>query len=290
MHDPTVFNPGTRMPGFWLGGNVILKDIAGGTPAGQIDALYHYLSLGESMAMPAGLGVAAAKTELLPVDEPILHRTFFAGVGPRTVLVGYPEQVHVAFDANLVRLATVWRGRFFDAKGMWDGRGGNALGPLGADVLKLPAAATFATLSDSQAAWPKPTVTDPNDGAIERNAGGKFLGYELDADKRPVFRYRQGELEVREQPLPKLRPGGAALVRRFELAGKAENLYLLAAAGKTIEAKPGGEYLVDGKVTLKLTGLAAEKAIVRDADGGKQLIVPVPLAGDKATFDVETTW
>ncbi|HEX8913915.1 MAG TPA: hypothetical protein VF796_16320, partial [Humisphaera sp.] len=111
------------------------------------------------------------------------------------------------------------------------------------------------------------------------------------AEKRPTFRYRQGEVEVREQPVPKLRPGGAALSRKFELTGKADNLFMLAAAGKTIEQKAPGAFLVDGKVTVTVTGPAAAKAVVRDADGGgKQLVVPVPLTDGKASFEVETSW
>ena len=61
--------------------------------------------------------------ELIPSDEPIVHRTFMAEVGSRSILVGFPEMVHVAFDANNVRMAKAWRGRFFDAKGQWEGRG-----------------------------------------------------------------------------------------------------------------------------------------------------------------------
>ena len=52
-------------------------------------------------------------------------------IGPRAILVGSPDGLHVAFDANAVRMAKAWRGRFFDAKGSRDGRGGVFLEPLG---------------------------------------------------------------------------------------------------------------------------------------------------------------
>jgi len=55
MHDPASINPGTRMPAFWTGDTVAFKEIAGGTPQGQIDAMWAYMSLGRSMALPAGL-------------------------------------------------------------------------------------------------------------------------------------------------------------------------------------------------------------------------------------------
>ena len=53
--DPPSKNPGTRMPAFWPDGKVALKDVAGGTMAGQIDAIWNYTSLGQSMPLPSGL-------------------------------------------------------------------------------------------------------------------------------------------------------------------------------------------------------------------------------------------
>ncbi|QOV87702.1 PA14 domain-containing protein [Humisphaera borealis] len=286
MHDPTSINPGTRMPGFWPGGVVAVKGLGGDTADGQINAMWDYLSLGSSMALPAGLA-PTGRSELVAVDEPVLHRTFFAGVGPRALLVGYPEQLNVAFDGNLVRLATVWRGRFFDPAGMWDGRGGKANGPLGSATVELPATATFATLASPGDPWPVPTK-NPDDGDVARNIGGKFLGYDLDADKRPTFRYSQAGVEIREQPVPRLQPGGVQLVRKFELTGKAEKFHMLAGQGKSIEEKSPGEYVIDGKQTIRLP--AGLKATIREDAGGKQLIVPIDLSSGKAAFSVEMSW
>jgi mono/diheme cytochrome c family protein len=286
LHDPNVAIPGTRMPGFWPGDVVQIKNLGGDTAQGQIDATWQYLSLGTSMALPAGL-VPTGKSELIPVDEPLVHHAFFREVGTRTVLVGFPEQLSVAFDANTVRLAEVWRGRFFDMKGMWDGRGGGALGPLGTDDLKLPLLGTFAVLPDAKAPWPKPQP-DSVEGKVARNLGGKFLGYDLDKEKRPTFRYRQAEVEIREQPLPRVQPGGATLIRKFELTGKADNFYALLAIGQNIEQKSPTEFVVDQKVTIRIKGL--DKAAVRDDSGTKELIIPVPLNGGKASFEVEMSW
>jgi len=286
MHDPTTINPGTRMPGFWPGGVVPVKGLGGDTAQGQIDAMWHYLSLGSSMALPAGL-MPTGDTELIATEVPILHRTFMAGVGPRAVLVGYPEQLNVAFDGNLVRLATAWRGKFFDTKGMWEGRGGKANEPLGTAVLSLPATATFARLASADERWPSP-ARNPDDGDVARNVGGKFLGYDLDADKRPVFRYRQAGVEIREQPIPRLQPGGVQLTRKFELSGKADHFFMLAAQGKTIESTSPGEYVVDGKQTIKLP--AGLNATIRDDAGQKQLIVPIDLSSGSAKLDIEMAW
>ena len=128
MDNPPAVVPGTRMPQFWVNHEATFKEIAGGTEDGQLGAMWSYLSMGESMALPIGLNPGGM--ELVPGDVPLIHRTFMAGVGPRAILVGFPESVHVVFDANGVKLAKAWRGKFFDASGMWEGRGGKWMGPL----------------------------------------------------------------------------------------------------------------------------------------------------------------
>jgi hypothetical protein len=265
----------------------VYKDLGGGTPQGQIDAMWAYVSLGRSMPLPAGIEPLAG-TELIPTDEPIVHRTFMADVGPRAILVGYPDSLNVAFDANAVRLAKAWRGRFFDARGMWEGRGGSALGPLGIDVINLPPGPSFAVLSDSGGEWPIAK-------AKQRNVGGEFKGYVLDKEMRPAFRYVLKGVEVRESPVPLLKPGGASLVRRFQLASKSDvaGLHFLAASGKKIEPKSAGEWTVDDKLTIRLTAGGSAggiKPLVRDGNGGKELIVPVKFSDGAAMFDVEMSW
>jgi cytochrome c553 len=287
LHDPLKANPGTRMPAYWTDGAVVYKDLGGGTPQGQINAMWAYVSLGRSMPLPAGIEPLAG-TELIPADEPIVHRTFMADVGPRAILVGYPDSLNVAFDANAVRLAKAWRGRFFDAKGMWEGRGGSALGPLGIDVINLPPGPSFAVLSDAASEWPVAK-------AKQRNVGGEFKGYVLDKEMRPAFRYVLDGVEVRESPIPLLKPGGASLVRRFQLTSKADvaGLYFLAASGKKIESKSAGEWTVDNKLTVRVTAGGSADAIepaVRDGNGGKELVVPVKFNNGDAAFDVEMSW
>ena len=119
--DPHSLNQDTRMVPYWSEGIVLFPDIAGGTADGQVDAILSYMSLGASMPAPAGTNIGDALV-LAPEDVPIVFRTFMIGVSPRAIVVGYPEAVHVAFDANVIRLAKAWRGGFFDAQGTWSGR------------------------------------------------------------------------------------------------------------------------------------------------------------------------
>ncbi len=150
------------------------------------------------MPLPAGLQPSGGH-ELVPVDEPIVHRTFMAEVGPRAVLVGYPDNLHVAFDANAVRLAKAWKGRFYDAAGMWEGRGGKQLPPLGTDVLDLPAGPSFATL----AALPTRVAAAGQEGPRRRRA---VPGYLLDKLKQPIFCYETHGVTVQEKDFPSCEP------------------------------------------------------------------------------------
>lgn len=282
LHNPAGKNPETRMPAFWADGSVTFKDVAGGTEQGQIDAIYSYLSLGETMPLPAGLQPDQRGYELIVGDRPLVHRTFMAGVGTRAALVGYPENVHVAFDANAVRLARLWRGRFFDARGMWDGRGGAALQPLGIDVIDLPPGPAFAVLPDAKSPWPRPK------DSRERDSGGHFAGYRLDREGRPVFMYDIDDARVEEQPLPVLRPGGSSLIRRFTVRTTRDipGLYFLAASGGQIDQKSAGEWVVDDRLTIR----SDQQLVVNESDGKRHLLLPVSFKNGMATFDVEMSW
>lgn len=290
--NPPAIVPGTRMPQFWPGHEVpaILSSLGGGTEDGQINALWAYLSMGKSMALPTGL-IPTNSYELVPSDAPIVHRTFMAGVGPRAILVGFPEMVHVAFDANGVRLAKAWRGKFFDARGMWEGRGGNWLGPLGTDVIDLPPGPSFAILDQPGAPWPK--VPEPVVDEKHRNIGGHFKGYTLDKQERPTFHYVLDGIDIHEQPLPVLQQTTVSLDRRFEISVQqpVKELYFMLAAGNRIDSKSPGVWSVDGgKLTVKLAPAEKFTPVVRDSDGHKQLLMPVQLTNGHAAFDVEISW
>jgi len=292
LDNPVAWVPGTRMPQFWPGHESPYKDIAGGTEDNQIAAIFTYLSMGKNRPLPVGLAPSGG-FELIPSDAPIVHRTFMAGVGPRAILVGFPEMVHVAFDANGVRMAKAWRGKFFDASGMWEGRGGNWLAPLGTDVIDMPVGPSFAFLESQNAAWPVIVEAERAPASEKyRNIGGKFKGYELDKQERPTFRYFLKDVDIHEQPIPVLKATASELIRKFKVESKSQvkDLYFLAGAGKSIEQKSPGIWVVDGKLTLKLDLPSGTTPTVRDSDGQKQLLVPVQVNNGSTSFDVEMSW
>ncbi|MED6335806.1 MAG: PA14 domain-containing protein [Planctomycetota bacterium] len=206
--DPISINMNTRMPEFWVEGKSPVSDVLGGDPEPQIVAMWNYLRLGSSMPLPEGLVVPDGNYELVARGEPRLCGVFMAGVSPRTLAVGFPNHTHYAFDVQNSRLAKVWRGRFFNARGTWHARAGELQSPPSADVFDMPPGPAFAILDEEDAPWPA------GDSAA---AGYRVLGRRLDAERRPLFRYAVGPVEIEELIVPELRAAGSWIVRRFQL-------------------------------------------------------------------------
>jgi len=289
LHNPQAFNRDTRMPAFWPGGVASFKKIAGGDTNRQVEGIWNYLSLGKSMPPPPGIAEEGGRgSELKPLLEPVVHRTFMTDVGPRAIVAGFPERVHVAFDANVTRLAKTWRGRFFDSSGVASGRSDKFFSPLGTDIYNFPAGPAFAFLETPAAPWPSVGKTD-------RDVGGEFRGYRLTSNGEPVFQYQLGGCLIQEQPKPVLQPGGAVLQRHFKLrAGKdfvRKGLTFIAATGQAIEKRDDGSWTVDKKVSLWIEGNQEMQPSVREGSGGLELMVPLSLApGDQLEFNIRIKW
>ena len=285
MLHPARFKPGTRMPQFWFGGQSPFPNILGGNAKKQIQAIWSYLSLKNSLPLPEGIvPEGSVAMEIVPVETPIVHRTFMQDVGPRAILAGFPEKLSVAFDANVVRLAKVWRGRFFDHSGVESGRTDKFLEPLGEDVLDLPPGPSFARLDSPQTSWPVAEKTS-------RNVGGRFLGYRLGNDRRPTFRYQLGGLTIEEKAEPILRPGGAVLKRSFQIRGGAEvAIYFLAAQGTSIIDQGAGNYEVNGAVRIQLKTSPETRPFIREDGGKRQLLAPISTGNGTASITQIIAW
>jgi hypothetical protein len=233
------------------------------------------------MGLPAGLRPNNGGYELVPAGEPLVHRMFMKDIGPRAILVGSPDGVHVAFDAGAVRMAKAWHGRFVDAAKSRRDRGGTPGEPLGTDVIDLPPGPSFAVL-------PSPNTPWPTGKAGERNVGGRFKGYHTDKAGQPTFTYKLGDVDIEETPVAALRKDGAALVRKFSVKSDkpAPGLTFLAAAGQSVESVGVDTWKVDGKLTVHID--AKLRPIVRQDAGVRQLVIPI--ANTPAGFEVEMTW
>lgn len=280
---PQSIRPSTRMPGFW-GDEPLLPDVAGGVAARQRAAIWAYLRHGAT-PLPEGVLVQSASQELKVGTEPVVYRTFMKNGGPRAIVVGNPESVHVAFDANVVRMAQAWRGRFWDPSGTWTGRAGAFNEPLGDHILSFPAGPAFARLPSKAAAWPQATIET-------RELGGRFLGYRLDSRRRPVFRYELEGVTIAEVVRPLVNAEGFGLVRSFSFDKPLSGFMYLAGEGRRIEKVSAVRYVVDGHVFLKLPAAFASSAIIRTADSSasspQQLLVP--MSQTARAFDLEVFW
>jgi mono/diheme cytochrome c family protein len=283
LQNPAAINKGTRMPAFWLEG-AAFKDIAGGDATKQQEAIYSYLSLGKSMPLPEGIKSAGDKKELVPA-EPLVLRTFVKDASPRGFAIGYPERVHAIFDANNVRMAQFWRGKFFDPTGAWSGRTMGFNGPLGEDVLNLPPGPTFALLVNNEAPWPEAKKET-------RNVGGRFKGYRHDANRLPILIYELEGVRIEEKCLPELEIGGASMLRHFTLAAEQapDNMYLMLAAGQKVEAVGAGAWKIDDRLTVKLRTPQNADARIRKSNNSSQLLLPVGFNGGKAEIEVMMSW
>ncbi len=288
LADPGSLNQLTRMPLMWNDGMSPVRDVLDGDPARQIDAIWTYLALGRSAPLPEGLVVEEGACELVPIDHPRVVGVFMDGVSPRTLAVGFPENLHYAFDVQNSRLARAWRGRFFDARGTWVGRAGALERPPSEDTFDLPGGVPFALLGTASDPWPVP------DDASE--AGYRALGRGYDSERRPRFRYGFADVVIEETPRAVLQAGGARLVRAFRARASQphEKLWMRAATATAIRAEDAS-WSCDGGARVWARGCS--EARVREANGGAELLLRVGEwreSGDggeyETSVEVELSW
>ncbi|MFT5525951.1 MAG: cytochrome c2, partial [Pirellulaceae bacterium] len=260
VRNPQKFRQGTRMPSAWPVDTSLLPDLLDGKSSTQIAAVWSYLSDGTRAKIPEGL--VTGSMELIPYDEAIIYRNFIQDAGPRAVGVGYPEGVNIAFDANNLRLALAWQGRFIDASKHWSGRGQGFQGPLGESVVKFPNSPSFAVLENDAAPWPTETA---------KQLGYKFRGYRLTSDQRPTLLYQIGEASVADY-FDTTASENSVLSRKFRVTGKGK-VWLRAAAG-TIEKTEDGWFKV-GEYSTQIIGAQPE---LRGSGNQQELLVPIDLS------------
>ncbi len=251
------------MPASWpLDEPSYLAGVLDGDTAKQIQAIWLYLTDGADAKTPAGLGEQFL--ELIPEDEAIIYRNFIEGAGPRAIGVGFPEGVHIAFDANDARLALMWRGGFIDAGRHWTGRGEGFQPPLGHDVRAFAEGVPLARLWSPDAPWP---------GGSGKEFGVVFGGYRLTPDHRPTFMYRFDGLTVEDTPSPAPEGGEAGLSRRLAFGGSSGPGVWFRAARGSITRTPDGAYEFSGmRMRIETTGPAP---VLRSRDGVDEVLVPV---------------
>jgi hypothetical protein len=257
--DPARFLPGTRMPAFGAGGRSAFTQWYGGDMRAQADAMWAYFSLGEFSPPPSEL-TAEGTTRLEVGERPIVLRSFLEQAGSRGIAVGFPIGVHIAFDAEAVKLVDAWKGDFLDAKGAWAGRGGNPSGGHGPELWRSPPGPPI-QIGAPPERWPDETGAE---------AGLRYRGYRLDAAGVPTVLSALDDYAVEERITPALGPD--RLVREFSLLGFSvpTSVWVRAAHGEHVTA-----------------GGSALDALVHQRDGEAWVEVRFPAFSAHNTFTVE---
>ncbi len=209
-----------------------------------------------------------APIPLVVKEKPVIYRNFIAGTGNRSIAVGYPGGVNLAWSAEQMNLALVWRGAFINAARHWNSRGGGHEAPMGYDAVQPAFGPPLAVLSAQDAVWP--TVQ-------ERAVGYVWKGYRLDEKRHPVFLYEWNGVKVEDR----YEAAAGSLKRVLTLTGAVpEKTFLRLATGKITSQADG--FVVAGS-RLNLDKLAFENRCVISAPGavvaGESLLVPVTGAG-----------
>ena len=277
LRDPNKFNPGTRMLPFWPGGQSLIPAVLDGSTDRQHAALWTFFSDGPKAKFPEGL--SRQNMELVVGGEAVVYRGKLWEAGFRAVAMGYPGQLNAAFDAEEMRLALVWRGRFLNAGAHWDVQGMGQIRPLGTDVVVFPHGSALAVLAEKNSAWPTRTG---------KALGMRFRGYQIDALKRPTLLYDFGGVAVEDFLSPSSSGEKPALHRTLKFKGATpDGLHLRVAVGK-LSPLGTNTWRLDDALTLRVT--SAESALVRGMAEKQELLVPVRAHDGNAQLEIEYVW
>jgi hypothetical protein len=214
---------------------------------------------------------------LTVTDEPIIYRNFIEGAGNRGIGVGMPGGFNLAFSAETMNVAVVWRGAFIDAARHWIGRGGGYQPPLGYDLFRPDGeyAPPFAVLSSPGTPWPEL-------GKGNRAPDYQWEGYELDGKRYPTFHYTWNGVQVTDhvEGTGDATKAEGKLMRTLRLIGEIpKDAAFRAATGSIIQPEGKNTFLVEANGAKFLIG--AEGAKIE----GSNLIIPA-----RAEIEITYAW
>lgn len=275
--DPDSSRPGTLMPTYFEAGKGTLTEVLDGDADKQIEAILTYLKELDQTRLPVGMEPKEF-FDLVPVERPVLLRTFMEGVGTHAIAVGFPQGIHFAFDALEVRSKLLWRGRFLNAESTWSNRFSPFVHPLSEDLAKLPEAMPLASLEDLRSAWPDPAG---------REAGYRMGGLRISPSGEPTFLYSFREIAVEERLIPS--QDGTWLRRTLDLTGDGDSIWFLAARAPKIESQGGGLFSAGG-VKVRLRDPEVSVAHRRRSGSADELLLPIRFREGRARVQQEVSW
>ena len=186
------------------------------------------------------------------------------------ISVGHPVGVHYSYDLDQGAPVKAWKGNFVDVTNMWRARGVSQLAiPLNA-AIELTLGCPLAKLDQPTSSWPD-----------EKPADFVHLGYRLDRQGAPHYRYRLSETLIEDH----LQPVGSDRLRRilhFEGNGSGALWHRIAKADQILRL-PNGLYRVGGRYYV-----ACQQAQVRQQEHADELMVRIETSN--ANIEYEILW
>ena len=203
-----------------------------------------------------------------------IYRNFIEGATARAIGVGYPGAINLAWDANAMRPALMWRGPFIDAGRHWTGRGQGFQPPANRNAIALPPGPQFAVLESGDAPWPE---DDVRKSSKLRTGDTRFRGYELDQKGWPTFKYTIGDTEITDSYAPVLsgdipvdQQASDAFTRTITIRGGTRLTHRIASG--EIEEMGDGTYVIDDSYKIVLSPDSSE-ATLRNNSGSSDLLI-----------------
>lgn len=201
-----------------------------------------------------------------PTDGPRLLRAFVDFKGneqqrlSHSIGVGEPSGINYVYDLGSGTLSCVWRGNFVDATPMWHERGDGSFKPRGATQFTFKSQ-SLAYLSSAAETFPE----------IASDRDYRSKGYTIDpTTRRPTFLYTYKGIQVANKIYPDDEERSITHHVTFSDLKSTEGLYLKLAEG-AIQSLSDGSYSVDQTYYIK----PKQRAEIREANGKKELVVPV---------------
>jgi len=277
MLEPQKFSPNTVMPSFWPSGKAIRTDIEG-LPREQIEAIWQYLVDGRQAGTPRG--VVREPLEIIVTNEAKMLRRSYPDVGKRGIGVGYPGGVNLVFDAEQMRLAAIWRGKFVDPSGVWRGQGSGTVRPMNRTIkfAKGP------NVDDTNNPW------EIDDG---RPPNHQFKGYSLDKIRQPTFRYAFDNVAIEDffSPATGTADANTRLRRTLRLASEKgrDGVDFRIAIAQSISSEKNNIFQVGEKLHVRIVSNQTAKIV--DNNGQKILVVSLNLQpGQQQILIIEYLW
>ena len=279
MRSPQTISPNTVMPSFWPGGKAIRKEILNGDTDQQISAVWEYLQDGRQARVPRGL--RREPIELLAShDRAAMLRRSYPGIGKRGIGVGYPSGVNLAFDAEQLRIAMIWKGKFADPGGVWRSQGHGTVRPLGSDLLRFEAGPE---LDSAESPW----VVDDR-----RPPQHRFTGYFLDQMDRPTFTYQLDDITVKDFAMGGQgeTPETTTLHRKLVFHSKQprDDLAFRIRTKDSITRESANQFRLGKALQIKVNQGQDVKVVTDSA--GSHLHIPLTLSDGESELTLHYTW